>query len=242
MGIRRRAARTFVKVALLGDIHGNAAALAAVLADARDAGAGFLCVTGDLVGYYYDPAGVIALLSAWPFACVRGNHEDLVLASACNPAEHDRVRAKYGSGIDHALALPVRDLAWLAALPVTASLMLGGRRILLCHGSPWDTDRYIYPDADLSTLTRLDEFGHEMIVLGHTHWRKTWQIGGTLVVNPGSTGQPRDRIPGAAWALLDTDTLAVEHRIARYDVAALVAEASARDPDLPYLSKVLVRE
>ena len=54
-----------MRVALLGDVHGNELALAAVLEAARAAGAQALLVTGDLVGYYFAPDRVLELLRGW---------------------------------------------------------------------------------------------------------------------------------------------------------------------------------
>jgi predicted phosphodiesterase len=113
--------------------------------------------------------------------------------------------------------------------------------VLVAHGAPWDTDQYIYPNADEALVARLDAYEEDIVVLGHTHWRKVWARGGKTIVNPGSVGQPRDRMPGAAWALLDTATGAVDLRSESYDIERLRRETAAREPDLPYLSEVLVR-
>jgi predicted phosphodiesterase len=90
-------------------------------------------------------------------------------------------------------------------------------------------------------LRRCAETGHDVVVLGHTHHPMVARVDGTLVVNPGSVGQPRDRIPGAAWAILDTERRAVTFRREPYDVEAVAAQAARRDPDLPHLSAVLSR-
>jgi putative phosphoesterase len=230
-----------MKAALLGDIHGNSAALDAVLGAAKVEGVEHLIVTGDLIGYYRDAQGVLERLRDWPMTCVRGNHEDMVEAAAVDPAVRERVRRKYGGGVDAALALPETDRAWLRALPVTASVELNGLRVLVAHGAPWDTDQYIYPNADDALVARLDDYPEDIIVLGHTHWRKVWTRGGKSIVNPGSVGQPRDRIPGAAWALLDTETGKADLRTESYDIERFRRETAAQEPDLPYLSEVLVR-
>ena len=232
-----------MKVALLGDIHGNAPALAAALDGARREGAELLLLTGDFVGYYYRPELVFDLLAEWMYYAVRGNHEDMLFASQSDPAKADQYRARYGSGVDAALAcLSECELERLRGLPATRELGIGGKRVLLGHGAPWDTDFYIYPDADDDVWARLSGYRHDYIVLGHTHYRYSKQIGDTLVINPGSVGQPRDRKPGAAWALLDTEADAVTFFAEDYDRESLVAEARRRDPHLPYLAEVLTRK
>ena len=83
--------------------------------------------------------------------------------------------------------------------------------------------------------------GQDLVVFGHSHYPVLWREGGCIVVNPGSVGQPRDRRPGACWALWDTASHAVTLHRESYDAAPLIAEARRRDPQLPYLWKVLTR-
>ena len=55
---------------------------------------------------------------------------------------------------------------------------------------------------------------------------------GEWLVNPGSTGQPRDGDPRAAWLLLDTGAKTAVYRRAPYDIAgAQAAIRAARLPD-----------
>jgi len=61
------------------------------------------------------------------------------------------------------------------------------------------------------------------------------------VINPGSVGQPRDRRPGACWALWNTETMKIELRREQYDRTALVEACRRIDPQLPFLVDVLER-
>lgn len=227
---------------LAGDIHGNDLALEAVLKAARTAGAEALLVTGDLVGYYYRPAAVLALLEGWTVRIVRGNHEDMLARSRTDARILDAFEGKYGTGLRAALdELSREQIENLCGLPHPLDLTLDSRRILLCHGAPWDSECYVYPDAAPDILQRCAIGGHDLVVLGHTHYAMAHRIGLTTIVNPGSVGQPRDRRPGAAWALYDTKTGAVSLRREPYDIERIVAQARARDPDLPYLANILTR-
>jgi putative phosphoesterase len=231
-----------MKVAILGDVHGNAAALSAVLDAARREGVERLLVTGDLVGYYFSVAEVLRMLREWDMAIVRGNHEDMLCAVRRDPALLPGFAKKYGSGLEVALAeLPAADLDWLCGLPHPASLELDGLRVLLCHGAPWANDAYVYPDAPDATLERCAVAGYDVVIMGHTHHPMQREIAGTIVINPGSVGQPRNREPGAQWALLDTATRSVSLRREAYDIAAVAAQARKRHPELAYLAEVLTR-
>lgn len=232
-----------MKLALLGDIHGNELALQSVLAEASLSGIGKLLITGDLVGYYYEPLKVLDLLKPWNRNIVRGNHEDMLKKALSDTAFLAKVDMRYGVGLRIAIEqLDEKQLLELCSLPHPQELVVDGCRILLCHGTPWDNDDYVYPDAQAELLERCAVQGYDLVVLGHTHYPMQKKIGETLVVNPGSVGQPRNRQPGAHWAIFDTVSRNIEFRQEQYDSSALVLECKQRNPDLHYLYEVLERK
>lgn len=232
-----------MKLALLGDIHGNAAALQSVLAAVTLSGVESLLITGDLVGYYFAPQDVLELLQPWHRYVVRGNHEDMLCAAQNDRKFLAQVDARYGTGVRIALEqLNGQQLDELCSLPHPLKIEIDGCRMQLCHGAPWDNDCYIYPDAQSALMERCAVQDFDMVVLGHTHYPMRRLIGNTLVVNPGSVGQPRNRQPGAHWALFDTATRSLEFHCEQYDVSGLVQECRQRHPELPYLAEVLTRK
>lgn len=231
-----------MRLAVLGDVHANHLALRAVLDAARDHGVDQLLVTGDLVGYYFWPRETLELLGAWKSIVVRGNHEDMLCEARRKPETLDIVERKYGSGLRIALdTLSEPQLRWLEDLPHPLELSLDGRRIQLCHGTPWDVDEYLYPDAAEEKLARCASGQFDWVLLGHTHYAMERQHGHTRIVNPGSVGQPRDRKPGAHWALLDTEKNSIAHHCESYDTAWIADQCQRLQPEMPYLWKVLTR-
>lgn len=231
-----------MRLALIGDIHGNSAALRVVLDHAASENVSTLLITGDLVGYYFDPRGVLDLLAPWQKYIVRGNHEDMLASARRDPGQRSRTQLRYGSGLRIALeTLLAEELDALSALPHPLDLNLDGKHILLCHGAPWDNDCYVYPDADADLMRRCAVPGYNLVVLGHTHYPMMRKTGETIIINPGSVGQPRNRKPGAQWALIDTQSGTVDLRSEDYDYASIAAEARVRHPELPYLAEVLER-
>lgn len=232
-----------VKLALMGDIHGNDSALQAVLAAAASSGVKKLLITGDLVGYYYAPLNVLEQLQSWDRHVVRGNHEDMLITARSDPEFLTQVDARYGTGLRTAIEqLSEQQIDELCSLPHPLELMIDGCRILLCHGAPWDNDCYVYPDAQPALLERCAMQEFDLVVMGHTHYPMQQMLGGTRVVNPGSVGQPRNRRPGAHWALFDTVSQSLEFRQEQYDSSVLVQECQQRHPELPYLAEVLIRK
>jgi len=231
-----------MRLALIGDIHGNSAALRVVLERATSENVDILLVTGDLVGYYFDPGGVLGLLAPWQKYIVRGNHEDMLASARRDPGELPRIQLRYGSGLRIALeTLSAEELDALSTLPHPLDLNLDGMHILLCHGAPWDNDCYVYPDADADLMLRCAIPGFNLVVLGQTHYPMIRKTGDTVVINPGSVGQPRNRKPGAQWALIDTQSGDMDLRSESYDYASVAAEARMRHPEMPYLAEVLER-
>jgi len=232
-----------MKLGLLGDIHGNSLALRAVLDSAAARSIEALCITGDFIGYYFHPDEVLGLLREWKTFCVQGNHERMLADVIADPQRLPECEFRYGSGLRHALDLLNREqLAKLRALPEELVVEMGGRKIMIAHGTPWDGDYYLYPDSPDELWQRVGQADADLVVLGHTHYRTQRQVGQTLIVNPGSVGQPRDGIPGAAWAVYDTDTNTCEQLVERYDVEAVIAEAMLHSPDNSYLRDILRRE
>lgn len=227
---------------MLGDIHGNAQALKNVLVAAEKHQVEALLITGDLVGYYFRPLEVLKLLEPWSKYLVRGNHEDMLSAARSNPSFLTKVNARYGSGLHAAIEqLSGLQLDELCALPHPTKIEIEKYKILLCHGSPWSTDEYIYPDADKNLLKRCSNTGFDVIVHGHTHYPAKHVVGKTLLVNPGSVGQPRNRQPGAHWAIFDAETGDLQFRCEGYDPTQIIKECAQKNPELPYLAEMLIR-
>lgn len=234
-----------MRLAVLSDIHGNAAALQAVLAAAERAGAERILNAGDLIGYYHQPARVLAMLSEWPMDCVRGNHEQMLLRARRDRPYLDACTTLYGHGLAVALEeLRPDQIDWISDLPVTLRLDLGSFRVVMAHGVPDDTETYLYPDASEDKLIEAETLctdAETLLILGHTHYQHLWARPRRRILNPGSVGQPRDRRPGSAWALLDTATGAIELRREGYERTSVANEARRLDPSLPYLWTVLER-
>lgn len=231
-----------MKICILGDVHGNANGLSAVLNAAKKLGAECLLITGDLVGYYFKPKEVIELIEPWRKYLVRGNHEDMLMAARNNDAVLPEIERRYGSAISVALSTLDKDhLDMLCNLPHPLELELNGMKILLCHGTPWDNNAYVYPDAEEELINKCAMQQYDVVILGHTHYPMLKQVGKTQLVNPGSVGQPRNRQPGAQWAMLDTDSKEITLHNESYDMRPLLDDIKNRHPELPYLTEVLLR-
>lgn len=231
-----------MKVGLIADVHGNGDSLEAVLDAARAQGVDRVFCCGDLVGYYYEPGRCLDLLAEWKVDCVRGNHEDMLFRLLQEPALASEYRERFGSGLSiSASDLTTAQLAYLAGLPAHRTIAVDGQTILLCHGAPWNTSEYIYPESDAAKLSRCAGFGTDYVVMGHSHCQMVERFGCTLLINPGSVGQPRRGRPGAQWALLDLDMGTCQHHTEEYDTTKVISCARLTDPHLPFNWEILER-
>jgi putative phosphoesterase len=232
-----------MKIGLLSDIHGNIAALKAVLFQATACKVTRLFVLGDNVGYYYRASEVLAELEAWDHTSIQGNHERLLLEhEQASEVRRREIREKFGSAFDVALnELGETRLGILRNQPAQLTVTIDGLRFLLCHGSPWNNDEYIYPDAPPETYDRFNQIEADVVLMGHTHYPLMKPVGDKLLINPGSVGQSRAYGGIATWGIINTDNKVYTPQAAAYDRSALVAEISRRDPGNRFLLEVLYR-
>jgi putative phosphoesterase len=228
-------------IGLISDIHGNYAALTAVLASAREKHVTRFICAGDLVGYYYETAQCLQDLQNLQVDCVSGNHDRMLVEMSTNPTFAESMTHMFGSG--HSVAcemLTSQQITWLRNLPTTLDFVINGRKITVAHGSPWSDTDYVYSDAKDLIDKIFQSVDFDVIVLGNTHRQLQVIRNGRCLVNPGSVGQPRgDQRGMAQWALLDTDNMSVRFLSEPYDNTALANEARRRDPSIPYLWEVL---
>src|SRR3954447_12282035 len=104
-----------MRIAVLSDIHGNLAALEAVLAALRPYDA--VWQLGDIVGYGPQPVEVVARLAEEHAVGVRGNHA----AAAIGELETDSFNDDARGAVEWtAQTIDEPTRAWLAALPERA--------------------------------------------------------------------------------------------------------------------------
>jgi putative phosphoesterase len=188
-----------MRILVVADIHANWPALEAVAREPHD-----LCLClGDLVDYGLEPEPCIDWVRRHADHTVRGNHDH---GAAQNVLIQGKAGFRYLTGVTRALTrerLSKDDLRYLGRLPVSRTLSIDNARFLLVHASPRDPlDEYSPADPDF-WARRLANVEVEVVCVGHTHHPYVLEVGGKLVVNPGSVGQPRDGDPRASYAVLD---------------------------------------
>jgi putative phosphoesterase len=225
-----------MRVLLLADIHGNRAALEAVR-EPHD-----VClVVGDLVDYGPEPGPCVDWVKRHAHAAVRGNHDHGV-------AQDVEVQGAGGFRFLTACTRPPTIAAltpcqrrFLADLPTSRLLSVGGKRFLLVHATPRDPmDEYAPADPGF-WAPRLAGLEVDYVCVGHTHQPYTLTVNGVTVINPGSVGLPRDGDPRASYAVVEDG--AVELKRVEYPIEETVeaVRASAIDPTAKQMLSDLYR-
>lgn len=232
-----------MKVAIISDIHGNFEALYAVLKKAKKENVAHLLILGDIVGYYYHPDKVMDLLSKWSFDIIKGNHEKILEDLIADSSISETIRLKYGSGHKEAIdKLTYKQLCFLSDLPETKNVQLDETSLLMCHGSPWSNDFYIYPDCKKGIIEKCDIIGNDFVLIGHSHYSFAIRNTNSILINPGSVGQSRQIGGKASWCIINTDNNCFEFFSTNYNVENLLKEVSEKDPEIKYLKEVLIRK
>jgi putative phosphoesterase len=193
-----------MKVLVLSDVHGNWPALEAVLSAEPDTDR-IVCL-GDLVNYGPQPAECVA----WAMQLnqhsrvIQGNH-DLAFGAETGPGCSTAYQI-LAEAMQAATASLLSDQMrhFLVGLQPLQKFRWEGMNCVACHAIPTDP-LYGYLgeragmtlwESELAKAQRPD-----MLFVGHTHVPMITQFQRTLVINPGSVGQPRDGDPQAAYAV-----------------------------------------
>jgi predicted phosphodiesterase len=192
-------------------VHGNASALAAVLAELEREQPDLIVSGGDLT-WGPLPEETFALASSLDARFVRGNADRAVLENVSSTererwmqAHHTPEMREFLAGFEDYVVVDVDALG-----PVR-----------FCHGSPRSDEECVTPETPEA---RVREFSagvaERVIVTAHVHIQFDREIAGIRSVNAGSVGLPYEGRPGAYWALLGPD---IELRRTEYDVDETVA-------------------
>lgn len=187
-----------MKIAVLSDIHGNLAALQAVLEDVERQRPDLVVNLGDILSGPLQPAETADLLMARGFPTIAGNHERQLLKL------HDSGRPPDPAGSDGYAAAQLGEAHWQWLRSLPATLPVAGGDVLLTHGTPTSDLAYFLETATpdfgrhgsngvraataQEVRERLGRASAQVVLCGHTHVARAVHCGETLVVNPGSVG------------------------------------------------------
>jgi len=224
---------------IVSDIHGNLAALEAVLADAPVFDE--LWCLGDLVGYGPNPNECVERIQDFPHISLAGNHDWAVLGRLDLRSFNTDARTA-NSWTQSEIRSTTRE--YLAALPTH----MEHSGFYMAHASPREPVWEYILDANLA-YANFPHFSEPICLVGHTHVPIAFVLDeqrqrcealipplaeplelkpSRMIINPGSVGQPRDGDPRASYAVLDADNMTWEFRRVPYPVEITQERMRAR--------------
>lgn len=224
-----------MRIALISDVHANVRALTAVLSDAATRCVDAYVSLGDIVFMGLEPQQCFdALLALHPIACIKGNTDaNVEEAATFRPSsDFEQKIAAVLSYCERGLHEASKEM--MAMWPTVKRVDIAGRRIVFCHGSPYNAAEQLAPDIIVAsrTVDRLMAEQAAVVCCGHTHAPADFYIGGQRVVNPGAVGYSFDGDRRASYGILDVNANRIgweNHRV-EYDIEAyrqlLVAASS----------------
>jgi predicted phosphodiesterase len=217
-----------MRYALISDIHSNYEALQAVLSDSREQRVDEYLCCGDIVGYGADPAVCLKTVRDLTTACVAGNH-DWAVAGRLDAAyfiNEGRIAVNMNRSW-----LGAEDIQYLAGLPLTYQ----SEDFILVHGTLNEPEYFHYLSDVAKAKTIFEIMEGQVCFVGHCHLPRIYIYHNNMAVlassneieikpgykylsDVGSVGQPRDRIPLAAYTVFDTSIGTIEIRRIPYDI------------------------
>ena len=224
-----------MKLVIFSDLHANWEALSALQRVESQPDA--VLFLGDIVNFGPDPKRCLDWVRTNATAAVRGNHDHGVAFGGelgVNPgllAEY-RVMRDFTQNV-----LPDADRGWLGNLPLSQDVELDGARFHLVHAMPSDplarrlalvSARQDDLEAEVAQLSPRPD----VLMVGHTHLPGMRKVGDTIIVNPGSLGQPRNGIPDATYAVWRDGDLQIHHLHYDHDTTQRKLMMLPIDPDV----------
>lgn len=236
------------KIAVFGGVYNNYLALQALVHDARKRGAERLFCLGDLGAFGPHPNRVFPILLEHDIAVVQGNYDHSVGNDLkdCQCGYTDP-RDNYFAQISYDYTYRNTSLEfkrWQKHLPPEMRLEFGGKRLVLCHGSPRKTNEFLWESTTPTHFLRKlhADYEADIILATHTgiHWKRELRDGG-FFANVGVIGRPENDGRTNVWYAVLTANGGVEIEFIPldYDYQRLAHEMEVEGQPREFIDTIL---
>jgi putative phosphoesterase len=213
-----------VRVALLSDMHGNAVAFRAALADLEEHSPDLIVALGDVAQGGPQPRECIELLRDLGCPCVFGNSDEFLLTLDLGAEQAEDVERLMDTAQWSRGQVGEDGLEFLRSFEPTVQ----AGRVLCCHATPTSNEDVVLPETPAEQVGALEA---DAVAAGHVHQQWLRRFERTLWFCVGAVGVGR----WCEYALVDDESLAIEFRRIPFDVDELIATARAKD--FPYFDR-----
>ena len=193
-------------IAVFGGIYSNYLALEAAIEDARSRGAEQLYCLGDLGAFGPNPDKVFPRLMDAGIRTIRGNYDDSIgrglddcQCGYTDPRDNHFARLSYRYTFRNTSQ---RWRNWMGGLPGERRIRLGGREVLMCHGSPRRMNEFLWESTTSTQFLEhlAEQHGADVILATHTGIPWTRRLSDDrLFVNVGALGRPANDGRTEVW-------------------------------------------
>ena len=219
------------RVAVVGDVHGNAVAFAAILEEIHADAPDLVVVNGDL-SWGAEPEATLVLGDGLIDALfVHGNAESALLRLVGEP-DSDRTEVEEWMVKQHSPQRIAEIERFAGAVSLTVE---GVGHVFLCHGSPRGDQELVTqgtPDDRMRAL--LAGMTVDVLVTAHVHLQFEREVLGITSMNAGSVGLQYGGTPAAYWAEIGPE---IRLRRTPYDVDE--AERRVRSSGIPAADRIV---
>jgi len=235
------------KIVVFGGVYNNHLALEALITDARNRGAEKLYCLGDLSAFGPNPNRIFPLLLENDIEVVQGNYDHSIGndLSDCqcgytDPRDNYFAQLSYDYSFENTSE---EFKQFQKSLPPEIRFEFGGKRVLLCHGSPRQTNEFLWesttPDHFLERL--FHDYEADVILTTHTgiHWQR--RVGEKLFANVGVIGRPENDGKTNVWyAILScSGDVKIKFIPLEYDYKELAAEMKEENLPQEFIDTIL---
>jgi predicted phosphodiesterase len=207
-----------VRVALVSDMHGNAVAFRAALADLEADRPDLIVSLGDVAQGGPQPAECVELLRELGCPCVFGNSDEFLLTLDLGAEIAEDEERLLATADWSRRQLGEERLEFLNGFDPTVTT----GRVLCCHATPASNEDVVLPSTPPE---QVGDIHADAVAAGHVHQQWLRRFGRTLWFCAGAIGIAR----WCEYALVDDESLALEFRRIPFDVDELIADAKAKD-------------
>lgn len=237
-----------MKIAFVSDIHGNATALEAVLADIEKKKADKIVVMGDISYRGPEPKKSLDLVRNLNTAVIKGNADEWLHRGIKDGEVPDQVLDTMREEREWAVGqLSDEDMEYLRNLPSEVTVDLTDKIKAHCfHATPESLFEVVKPTESDKVLEEklMQNQEADIYLYGHIHLPYVRYINGKCVANLGSVGLPFDGLNHASYLMAEGDKEQFNIGIQRvqYDIEKVKKQLEEKDyPNLEFLTGVIER-
>lgn len=220
-----------MRIAVLGDIHGNIEALKVAYETAVLEGVDKIFHTGDLGGYAPFVNEVVDFLIEHEILGVQGNYDEAIANNKphCGCKYEDEYQAEM-SQISFEWTkrkINMRSKNYMKNLPFSIEIEADELKVKIFHATPIKNNLYWYEHRpDKFYLLMAEKAQADVIIYGHTHVPYFRELNGRYFINAGSVGKPKDGDPRTCVAVVNIEGRNIHVNFIRkeYDIHRVVSE------------------